>query len=51
MAYVIAGAGKFERENAIRTLCMYSHCAVAFSHNELNVLCDFLRDYFVPNNE
>ncbi|MEG4121199.1 restriction endonuclease [Microcoleus sp. N9_B4] len=51
MAYVIDGAGNFERENAIRTLCTYSHCTVAFSHNELNVLCDFLRDYFVPNNE
>jgi hypothetical protein len=51
MAYVIDGAGNFERENAIKTLCRYSHCTVAFSHNELNVLCEFLRNYFGANNE
>ena len=51
MAYVIDGAGNFERENAIRNLCTYSHCTVAFSHDELNVLCEFLRNYFGHNNE
>ena len=51
MAYVIDGAGNFERENAIRNLCTYSHCTVAFSHDELNVLCEFLRNYFGSNNE
>ncbi len=46
IAYVIDGAGNFQRENAIRTLCSYSHCTVAFSESELSVLCEFLRAYF-----
>lgn len=46
IAYVIDGAGNFQRKNAIRTLCTHSHCAVAFSSSELGVLCQFLRGYF-----
>lgn len=46
IAYVIDGAGNFDRESAIGTLCSYSHCTVAFSRSELDVLCEFLRDYF-----
>jgi hypothetical protein len=49
IAYVIDGAGNFQRENAIRTLCSYSHCTVAFSRDELGVLVEFLRGYLCPN--
>ena len=45
IAYVIDGAGNFQRENAIRTLCSFSHCTVAFRESELDVLCEFLRLY------
>ena len=46
IAYVIDGAGNFQRETAMRTMLSHSHCSVAFSHDELGVLCDFLRDFF-----
>jgi hypothetical protein len=46
IAYVIDGAGNFQRETALNTLCSFSHCTVAFSNEELAVLCEFLRDYF-----
>jgi len=46
IVYVVDGAGNFQRENAVRTICSYSHCTVAFSRSELDVLCTFLRDYF-----
>jgi hypothetical protein len=47
IAYVLDGAGNFQRQNALSTICAYSHCTVAFSVNELNVLCEFLKEYFV----
>jgi hypothetical protein len=46
IAYVLDGAGNFQRESALRTICAYSHCTVAFSASELVVLCQFIRDYF-----
>jgi len=46
IAYVIDGAGNFQRETAIRTILSYSHCSVAFSRSELNILCNFLREFF-----
>lgn len=46
IAYVIDGVGNFQRESAVRTLCSFSHCTVAFSKEELGVLCQFLREYF-----
>ncbi len=45
IAYVVDGAGNFQRETALSTICSYSHCTVAFSRPELNVLCDFIRGY------
>lgn len=47
IAYVIDGAGNFQRETAMRAMLSHSHCSVAFSRSELNVLCGFLRDFFV----
>jgi hypothetical protein len=49
IAYVIDGAGNFQRETAMRTMLSHSHCSVAFSRDELNVLCNFLRDFFAEN--
>lgn len=42
IAYVLDGAGNFEREQAMRTILAHSHCSVAFSRSELNTLCRFL---------
>lgn len=47
IAYVLDGAGNFQRENLLRTICVYSHCTVAFSLEELNVLCNFIKEYFL----
>ena len=46
IAYVLDGAGNFQRETALRTICSFSHCTVAFSRSELDVLCQFLRKQF-----
>jgi hypothetical protein len=45
IAYVIDGAGNFERENAMRTLCDYSDCTIAFGDTELELLVQFLREH------
>lgn len=42
IAYVIDGAGNFERIAALTTICSYSDCTVALTPGELNVLVDFL---------
>ncbi len=46
IAYVLDGAGNFQRESALRTICAFSDCTVAFSQAELEVLCQFIREYF-----
>ncbi|QNP30723.1 MULTISPECIES: restriction endonuclease [Cylindrospermopsis] len=43
-AYVIDGAGNFERFAAISKICQHSDCTVAFSDSEFNILVDFLRE-------
>lgn len=45
IAYVLDGAGNFQRETALQTLCSYSHCTVAFSRSELGLLCSFIEGY------
>jgi hypothetical protein len=45
IAYVIDGAGNFQRRVAVETLCAHSHCTVAFSPDELEVLCTFVREF------
>lgn len=51
IAYVLDGAGNFERETTLRTLCAHSHCTVAFSRNELDVLCEYLTIYLARGIE
>jgi hypothetical protein len=44
IAYVLDGAGNFQRRTALQTICSFSHCTVAFSRSELRLLCEFLRE-------
>jgi len=44
IAYVIDGAGNFERAAALRTICNNSDCTVAFSQNEIQRLIQFLTE-------
>ncbi|MCH7662284.1 MAG: restriction endonuclease [Chloroflexi bacterium] len=46
ITYVIDGAGNFERETAMKVILNHSHCSVAFSKDELNLLCEFIRKFF-----
>lgn len=45
IAYVLDGAGNFQRKTALQTICSYSHCTIAFSSSELKVLCQFIEEY------
>ena len=42
IAYIIDGAGNFQRQSALRTLCQYSDCTVTYKDSELDLLVDFL---------
>lgn len=42
IAYVIDGAGNFERQSALRTICQFSDCTVSFKKEELDKLVNFL---------
>jgi hypothetical protein len=44
IAYIIDGAGNFQRSAAISSLCQNSDCTVAYSDQEFDVLVDFLRE-------
>lgn len=43
IAYVIDGAGNFKRSSALRNICNYSDCTVAFSLAEIELLVEFLK--------
>lgn len=43
IAYVIDGAGNFERRSALSTICQYSDCTVTFKDSEIGRLANFLR--------
>jgi hypothetical protein len=42
IAYLIDGAGNFERASALKTICRFSDCTVTFKDSELDKLADFL---------
>ncbi len=44
IAYVIDGAGNFERRSAISTICRYSDCTVTFRDLEIRRLANFLEE-------
>lgn len=46
IAYVIDGAGNFQRSSAVGTVCQFSDCTVAYSESEMDVLAAFIREKF-----
>ncbi len=44
IAYIIDGAGNFQRESALTTICRYSHCTVAYTDEEFDVLIKFIKE-------
>lgn len=44
VAYIIDGIGNFSRPSAVRTLCDNSHCTVAYTPEDFNVLIDFIKE-------
>jgi hypothetical protein len=47
VAYVIDGAGNFQRSSAVTKICDNSDCTVAYSDEELKVLAQFIREQSV----
>ncbi len=43
IAYVIDGAGNFERRSALNTICQHSDCTVTFKDSEIMKLAGFLK--------
>jgi hypothetical protein len=44
LIYVIDGAGNFERQAALGTICKYSDCTVALTPTELALLVEYLNE-------
>ncbi|GAI06341.1 unnamed protein product, partial [marine sediment metagenome] len=44
IAYVIDGAGNFQRRSAISNICANSDCTVAYTEEEFSVLLEFIKD-------
>lgn len=44
IAYIIDGAGNFQRVSALTTICQNSHCTVAYTDAEFDVLLRFIRE-------
>lgn len=44
IAYIIDGAGNFARRAAVSVLCEYSHCTVAYTKEELQLLIEFIKE-------
>lgn len=44
IAYVIDGAGNFQRSSAVSTICRYSDCTVAYSADEIGVMAEFIKE-------
>lgn len=45
IAYVIDGAGNFQRRNAVSTICHFSDCTVAYSEPEFEELAAFIEEH------
>lgn len=43
IAYILDGAGNFQRRSAISTICKNSECTVAFTQNEFQILCNWIK--------
>lgn len=51
IAYVIDGAGNFERRSALSTICQYSDCTVTFRESEIQKLVNFLKQIEAETSE
>lgn len=47
IAYIIDGAGNFQRSSAITKICQYSDCTIAYRKTEFKVLGNFIRDSLI----
>ncbi|MGH9427973.1 MAG: restriction endonuclease, partial [Terriglobia bacterium] len=45
IAYVLDGAGNFQRRSALTTICAHSDCTVTFRDAELDKLVDYLKTF------
>lgn len=45
IAYVVDGAGNFQRRSALETICRYGDCVVTFRDTELDALAEYLREF------
>lgn len=43
IAYILDGAGNFQRESALSTICDYSDCTIAYSEEEFDVLIEWIK--------
>jgi hypothetical protein len=43
IAYVVDGAGSFQRQSALTTICQFSDCTVTMDKPQLNQLAEYLR--------
>jgi len=43
IAYVMDGAGNFQRRSAVSNICKFSDCTVAYSESEFGVLLEFIK--------
>lgn len=46
IAYILDGAGNFQRSSAISTICQNSECTVAYSEAEFEVLAEWIRTLY-----
>lgn len=44
IAYIVDGAGNFARRSAISVICNNSHCTVAYTKEEFDLLVEFIRE-------
>ena len=44
VAYILDGAGNFERRSAVSKICSNSDCTVAFSEEEIEILIKFIQE-------
>lgn len=44
IAYVLDGAGNFQRRSAVSTICEFSDCTVAYSESEFSLLSEFIEE-------
>ena len=44
IAYVVDGAGNFQRSSAVSTICRFSDCTIAYSADEIAVLAAFIKE-------